>query len=277
MGLFDRFSKPPPIVRDRWNGYTYRFGEDERCIVSFDVAACDPAEQRPSQLRRVIGFSARDQIGPTGMPSRAAMARLSAIEDALVAELQARRVRAWLIGKQVYRGLRELLFQVDDLDKFASAHAVVEGKLGGTKLVEHADWTFFNDKIRPDAQARNQIGNREVIAALKRAGSVLSVAHNLDHTFVGPAAALDAIAAGLAARGSMASPGRRVATLSSVDGARGSRSARRSDHGSPRAGRCPRRQVRRLGRRGGNGLSGCAGLIDVERHHAAAARAVTVG
>src|SRR5690349_3915286 len=101
MGLFGS-KKPPEIVRDVWNGYAYEFGEGERCIVSFDVAACEPENQKPSQLRRVVGFTPEDHIGPTGMPSPEAFERLKAIEAMLVAELTAKRVKCWLIGKQVY-------------------------------------------------------------------------------------------------------------------------------------------------------------------------------
>lgn len=184
------------IVRDQWNGYAYRFGDNasERCIVSFDVSACDPSEQKPSQLRRVIGFSPEGHIGPSGMPSPPAMQRLRAIETELVAELTRAKVACWLVGKQVYRGMRELLFQVDDLAGFARAYAVIEAKLGGTKLVEHADWTFFNDKISPGERGYNHIANREVMTALAQAGSLMGELHQLDHTFVGPPAALRSIA-----------------------------------------------------------------------------------
>lgn len=192
MGLFSR-SAPPDIIRDRWNGYTYLFGEGERCVVSFDVTACDPAQQKPSELRRVIGFSPQGHVSPEGMPSPQSFARLKAIEDALIAELKTRKVKSWLIGRQVYRGFRELLFQVDDLAGFAKAYAVVEAEFGGMKLVEHPDWQFFNDKISPGERGHNHIGNRGVITALKEAGADLAIEHTLDHTFIGSAAALAAI------------------------------------------------------------------------------------
>ena len=40
------------IVKDHWNGYTYLYGDGERCIVSFDVTACDPAA--PMALSRSV-------------------------------------------------------------------------------------------------------------------------------------------------------------------------------------------------------------------------------
>jgi hypothetical protein len=200
MGLFSR-SATPEIVRDRWNGYTYLFGENERCVVSFDVTACDPAAQKPSQLRRVIGFSPEGQISPQGMPLPPAFARLKAIEEKLIGELKARKVKAWLVGKQVYRGFRELLFQVDDLGGFEKAYAAVEAEFGGMKLVEHPDWEFFNDKISPGERGYNHIGNRDVISQLKAAGSDLAAEHMLDHTFVGSASALAAIEAELEENG----------------------------------------------------------------------------
>jgi regulator of RNase E activity RraB len=189
------------IVRDRWNGYTYLFGEGERCVVSFDVTACDLAAQVPSQLRRVIGFSPEGHVRRDGMPSPEAFARFKAIEDALLAQLRARKVSAWLVGRQVYRGFRELLFQVDDVDAFAKAYAAVEAEFGGMKLVEHPDWQFFNDKIAPGVRGYNHIGNRQVIQGLKEAGSDLAVEHALEHTFLGDAAALDGVQAALAEKG----------------------------------------------------------------------------
>jgi len=189
------------IVRNRWNGYRYSFGEGERCVVSFDVTACDPAAQRPSQLRRVIGFSPEGHVSPEGMPSPEAFARLKAIEDALIVQLRAHEVDAWLVGKQVYRGFRELIFQVDDLVGFAKAYAAVEAEFGGMDLVEHGDWKFFNDKIRPDARALNQIANRDVIMQLKESGSDLSLEHLIDHTFVGAPAALATLERELATKG----------------------------------------------------------------------------
>lgn len=201
MGFFKRSEPPPEIVRDRWNGYTYLFGDNERCVVSFDVTACEPSAQRPSQLRRVIGFSPEGHISPQGMPSPQAFARLKAIEDTLIQQLRQRNVKSWLVGKQVYRGFRELLFQVDDVEGFAKAYATVEAEFGGMKLVDHPDWQFFNDKISPGARGHNHISNREVISALKEAGADLSADHTLDHTFLGNDAALAAIEGKLAAKG----------------------------------------------------------------------------
>jgi regulator of RNase E activity RraB len=189
------------IVRNRWNGYTYLFGDDERCIVSFDVTACAPEAQRPSQFRRVIGFSPKGHIGAQGLPSAESFARLKAIEDALIHQLEQREVRSWLVGRQVYRGFRELLFQVDDVEAFDAAYAVVEAEFRGMKLVEHPDWQFFNDKISPGLRGHNHIENREVIAALKRAGCDLANVFTLDHLFLGEPAALDAIENILAAEG----------------------------------------------------------------------------
>jgi hypothetical protein len=218
MGFFRRAEPPPDIVRDRWNGYTYLFGDDERCIVAFDVTACDREAQRPSQFRRVIGFSPEGQIGPRGLPSPEAFARLKAIESELVRQLAQRKVRTWLVGRQLYRGFRELLFQVDDLEAFDKVYAAVEAKFGGMKLVEHPDWQFFNDKISPGMRGHNHISNREVISAVKGAGCDLAAEFTLDHTFLGERVALDEIEAILIAKG-FESPSRRGRSLTMRIGA----------------------------------------------------------
>lgn len=205
MGLFGK--KTQPVVRDRWNGYAYRFGEGERCIVSFDMDACEPENQKPSQLRRIIAFSPEEHISPTGMPSQAMFERMRQIEDVAVEELTRAKVRAWLVGKQVYRGMRELLFQVDDLAEFGKMYAALEDRFGGLKLIEHPDWKFFNDKIRPDGRAHNHMGNRGVLMALRDAGADFEQEHDLDHTFIGPPKALAEIREVLVERGFTGSGG----------------------------------------------------------------------
>lgn len=57
----------------------------------------------------------------------------------MIRQLEQRQVRSWLVGRQVYRGFRELLFQVDDVEAFDAAYAVVEAEFRGMKLVEHPD------------------------------------------------------------------------------------------------------------------------------------------
>ncbi len=95
MGFFDRFGAPPKIVRDQWNGYAYRFGEGERCIVSFDVQACDPSEQKPSQLRRLIGFSPDGQVSPSRSTNAASC---SALHDPMIVAVTPSRVISSMRG-----------------------------------------------------------------------------------------------------------------------------------------------------------------------------------
>lgn len=190
-----------PIVRDAWNSYTYRFGEGERCVVSFDVSACEQKNQPPSAGRRVIGFSLPEQIAENGMPSVEAFRRLKAIEGHLVQILEANGVGCWLVGRQVYRGMRELVFQVADVDGFEQAYAAVEAEFGGMALMPYEDWQFYNDTIRPGVIGQNHIANREVLAALKASQSNFGEAHLLEHTFHGPAEALAVLEAGLCHEG----------------------------------------------------------------------------
>ncbi len=180
---------------DRWNGYYYVFGDGERCVVTFNATACDPAHQKPSFGRRIIGFSPPEDVSPEGMPSPAAFARLKAIEDRAAALVSERGIPAWLVGKQVYRGMRELVFQVDarGVAAFDAMAAQLEVELGGTELVPYEGWSFFNDRIAPDADARAHIANREVLAALKSHGTDLGRPHVIDHTFVGSMSALGAV------------------------------------------------------------------------------------
>lgn len=187
-------AQPTPTARE-WNGYYYWFGEDERCVVTFHVPACDPRnqQQRISHGRRLIGFSPDQYISPQGMPTGPAFERLKAIETRVGELLAANRVPCWLVGKHVYRGMRELLFQVETphLEAFERVCAQIEEEFGGTKLVPYEGWTFFNDKIRPDADAQSHISNRELLDALKEHGADFGKTHLLDHTFTGQAADLE--------------------------------------------------------------------------------------
>lgn len=180
---------------DRWNGYYYFFGEDQRCVVTFNVAACDPKNQRPSCGRRLIGFSPKEYVSPQGMPVGPAFERLKAIESRASTLLGQNRVACRLVGKHVYHGLRELLFQIEDshVPAFDRVAAQVEDELGGTELVGYEGWQFFNDKIRPNERARAHIANREVLEQLEKHGANFAKPHMLDHTFVGSPEALGEI------------------------------------------------------------------------------------
>ena len=177
---------------DAWNGYYYYFGEGERCVVTFHVPACEPENQRPSCGRRLIGFSQREHISPQGMPMGPAFDRLKAIEVRTMTLLAQERVSHWLVGRQVYRGMRELLFQIDPprVDAFDGVCAQVAREFGGTELMPYEGWQFFNDKIRPSEDAKAHISNRDLLEALKRHGADFSRPHTLDHTFVGSSPAL---------------------------------------------------------------------------------------
>jgi hypothetical protein len=188
-------------MQDVWNGYYYYFGEDERCVVTFNVTACDPANQRASHGGRLIGLTPEEYVSPQGMPSGVAFERLKSIEARTMQLLAERRVPAWLVGKQMYRGMRELLFQLDapHVAAFEAVAAQVEQELGGTKVVPYQGWQFFNDRIRPDESARSHIANRQLLELLEKHGVGKDTPLEVDHTFVGPPAALAAIGHVLAA------------------------------------------------------------------------------
>jgi regulator of RNase E activity RraB len=192
-----------PQNRDHWNGYYYNFGEGERCVVTFNVQACYSQNQRPSSGRRLIGFSPEEYVSPQGMPTGPAFERLKAIEARAMALVAQQRVGCWLVGKQVYRGMRELLFQVEDphLRNFDTICDQIEKEFGGTEVVPYDGWQFFNDKIRPDEDASAHISNRDLIEALKKHGADQSKYHMLDHTFVGPANGLEQVKLELIAAG----------------------------------------------------------------------------
>jgi regulator of RNase E activity RraB len=193
MGIFDIFKgkKPPPsqpIRRNRWDGYVYTFGEDQRCVVSFDVDACEPEQQDARYSgRRVILFAGEHEVTQTGLPTPEAFRRMHAVGDQLVAALEANRVDCWQVGGHTYNGLTELIFEVADVPAFMSTCASVLGDRPDVKLVPFEGWEFFNAKIRPGLLGINHISNRELIKQVKAAGSNLESVHALDHHFLGAA------------------------------------------------------------------------------------------
>jgi hypothetical protein len=129
-----------------------------------------------------------------------------------MAVLSHQRLPCWLVGTQVYGGMRELIFQVEEpyVRGFDGICAQINREFGGTELAPYDGWTFFNEKIAPDEDARCHISNRDLLEALKRHGADVSKPHVLDHTFVGAAPGLAQVkqalvAAGFQERGSSAS------------------------------------------------------------------------
>jgi regulator of RNase E activity RraB len=188
---------------ESWNVYYYYFGDGDRCIVKFNVAACDPQNQRPSWGRRVIAFSPVEQVGPDGTPRGPAFERLKEIEDRFIDLLTHWRIPAWLVGTQTYRGMRELVFQVDApyLQSFDLAYGQLAQEHQGTKLTAYEGWSFFNEKIAPGEDAWAHIANRDLLQAARDAGADLEGDNILDHTFVGDPARLARVKDALAANG----------------------------------------------------------------------------
>lgn len=198
MGLLNTFTRPPPVRRRQWNGYAYRFGLDQRCVVSFDVEACEPKNQSPHVMgRRVISFAHQDEVTPTGMPTKEAYQRMRDVETAWVARLTSGRVACWHVGSQTYNGLRELVFEVKDVAAFEQHWADFSRARADLKLFEFEGWQFFNEKIRPGPVGKNHISNRSVIEGLRQAGSRLELPHGLEHCFLGMDRELGAVEAAL--------------------------------------------------------------------------------
>jgi regulator of RNase E activity RraB len=193
-----------PGDASEWNYYYYFYGDKQLCMVSFHEPACEPKNQRPGSGRRFIAHAAITEIAPSGMPTPAAFERMKTIEERLIELLAYWKVESWLVGRQTYGGLRELLFQVDApyLAGFEDACRAVAGEYEGTELLPSEGWEYFNRNIAPDEDARGHINNRRVLEALKDNGSDFSQAHVLDHTFLGAADALEEVRRALVERAS---------------------------------------------------------------------------
>lgn len=199
MGLLDALRRKTPtpqfpIRRSEWNGYVYRFGEDQQCLVSFDVQACAPEHQLAQYTgRRVIIFAGNGEVDPSGIPMQPASDRLRGVEDTLLLRLDADGVACWHVGSQTYSGMREVIFEVADVAAFEKTYSAYAGNRSDMKLMAFTGWQFFNEKIHPGVVGHNHISNRGAIESLKRAGSKLESNHSVEHCFLGTAEALTTV------------------------------------------------------------------------------------
>jgi regulator of RNase E activity RraB len=117
---------------------------------------------------------------------RETLPELDQVEDKLIKALQKKKVDCRFTGRMTYGGMRELVFQVEDVDAFRECvQGTIKNKAYRIELREEAGWRFFDEKVRPAPVFWQQISDRQVIEQLRAAGSNPSALHLLDHTFVG--------------------------------------------------------------------------------------------
>src|SRR5262249_50711862 len=185
------------IIGDAWEVYTYTYGEGFRALISFDHNAGTEDEHRGHpHCRRVIVFVPAQQVTENGLPVREALEQLGDMEDSLIARLEAAKVDCRFVGRMTYGGMRDFVFQVEDVAAFTAQVDGWKREHSGWRIEsrEREGWSFFDEKVRPSEAGWQQIADRRVLDGLRDAGSDMSKPHVLEHFFKGPPEALAHVA-----------------------------------------------------------------------------------
>ncbi|MBN1486777.1 MAG: DUF695 domain-containing protein [Anaerolineae bacterium] len=180
--------KKHQIVGDSWNMYAYQYGDGNQAVISFDTSlASEEHHEGYNTSMRVIVYIPLECVMANGLPARQALPELDNIEQRLVESLEKGAVDCKLGGRMTYGGMREFVFQVEDIEKFRDSATSLSSSVVDYKveLREQEGWGFFDQKVRPSPVFWQQIKDREVIEQLIQAGSDPQAIHNLEHTFVG--------------------------------------------------------------------------------------------
>jgi hypothetical protein len=197
----------PPIIGPNWGSYSYQFGDGLLARIHFDAQATAELQHAGyTDCVRVILFMPGERVHQNGQPGssgelKALLARQRQFVDHLVAE----SVNCRFVGSMLYGGMFDLVFQIDseDFGRF-KASASEWAKTASPYRVEIKQlqgWDFFDSKVRPSPEHRQQIEDRRIIQELIKAGSDPKKRHQLDHELVGPNRILSQVARDLQGNG----------------------------------------------------------------------------
>jgi regulator of RNase E activity RraB len=198
--------KRTQVVFDDWDTYV-RETDDGPIFISFDVEAAQ------KDLSGTLTHCSRavfpvQEPGPNGGPGEPEAERLWELEDELCETLATYGINCRLVGRLTHRGLRVLVFQVENADAFRAVFQAWADSCEGyeTKLSEDGGWQFFNDCVRPLPEDWLFMADSRVIRTLIEAGSDPDKEHALDFVFQGEPTALRRIADDLRADGFRPTP-----------------------------------------------------------------------
>jgi regulator of RNase E activity RraB len=187
--MFWKKKEPVKVVGDSWAVYSYTYGEGMQAVISFDV---DRAREEEHQgyghsIRVIVRIPLVGRVLENGLPVRDELSRLEQFEDGLLKALEKRGVDCRLVGRTTYGGMREFVFQVEDVKGFRESASKLGGLAGDyeIELREEEGWRFFDDKVSPKPVFWQQIGDQAVIRGLIEAGSNPDLPHLLEHVIVG--------------------------------------------------------------------------------------------
>lgn len=189
------------VVHDHWDVYLQ--GTDKGpAFISFDVqAAKEDLTATLTHCARVI--IPIKEPNENGGPVEPEGSRLYDLEDELCGLLTAEGIACRLVGRLTHCGTRQLIFQLDDWEKFRPAvnfwmSRVVDYDID---MAEHAGWEFFDNCIRPTPEIWLYLADQSVVRGLIEAGSDPDKDHELEFVFKGAPAALQKLLPQMLARG----------------------------------------------------------------------------
>jgi regulator of RNase E activity RraB len=154
-----------------------------------------------------FGFCARVLIPivdpqDSGGPTQEEAERLNALEDQLIAGLDAAGTDCLHVGRVTHAGVREVVFMVADWETFRPPVGTwMQSVDREIDVSEHDGWQFFFEAMWPSPYGWAHIRNRTVVMQLVEHGSDPEKPHGLEFHFLGEKAALEALQAKLAERG----------------------------------------------------------------------------
>jgi hypothetical protein len=184
------------VMPARVESYSYGFGEGQRAIIAFDVdAALEEQHQRLPHCRRVIVRLPPQRCLPTGLPRGELLEPLERLEHSLDEALTGAGLECLQVGRMLYHGLCEFVYQVEGPQAFEGVVDVWQSRHPGWTFDRRASdgWSFFDEKVRPDPWRWRLVADGKVVAQLLRAGSDPHQPHVLEHHIRGPAPVLQAI------------------------------------------------------------------------------------
>jgi hypothetical protein len=171
-------------------------------FVSFDLAAAqeDLSGTLKTCLRVQIPIKKPQE---NGAPQEKEAERLWQMEDQLNEVLAKAKVICRFVARLTHGGVRELVFQIEDLKSFGNVLSGWQDTIKDYKIEyeRHDGWEFFNDVVRPGPEEWIGICDRRVVDSLLESGADPEKPHQLQYQFAGEGEALRSVADQLQSRG----------------------------------------------------------------------------
>lgn len=189
------------IPQQSWESYLYR--TDRGPVISTFHTVADKIERDryPHCARIILPIKNPNE---NGGPLKDEAEVLWAIEDKLEVILNDHKADCVMVGRLTHSGIRELVFQVGDWQRFRPFVGLWLKELEGyeeTDISEHEGWDFFFESVWPSPEAWQWITDERVVRSSIDSGSDPEKPHVLEYCFRGPEQALKALAEVLLSRG----------------------------------------------------------------------------